>query len=420
LWAAACTFGLALAGRGGPRLRLAVFSILAVDAAVQFSVPLFSGTRGEARAMDLAPVGFLKTNLGLNRFYTLGPIYPNYAAFDQVAGIDHIYAPVPRDWVNTIRASLDPHADPVTFNGSYPPPTPGEETRAEALLHHLAGYEGVGVKYVVTPSGVDPFAITPATARAMPGMQALPLHAGDSLSTHIRAGEYGAGQFSGVGMLVGTYGGSADGRLRLKICAGGACAAGSAELAGVGDNSNARITLDRALTVRAGDALDVSLTREGGRAPLALWLWRGPEKPDAHLPKSVDVMPGMVLFASGEGKSIRLAFRSRMADIYELPRPAPYFEAPQCTISDAQRTALQARCDRPAMLTRRELWFPGWTAEVNGQSVPVSKADIFQAIALPAGQSTIRFDYAPPGVGLAFVAAAFGALMMFVPKAAPV
>jgi hypothetical protein len=192
----------------------------------------------------------------------------------------------------------------------------------------------------------------------------------------------------------------------------------------VGDNSNARITLDRALTVRAGDALDVSLTREGGRAPLALWLWRGPEKPDAHLPKSVDVpqdvMPGMVLFASGEGKSIRLAFRSRRADIFELPRPAPYFEAPQCTISDAQRTALQARCDRPAMLTRRELWFPGWTAEVNGQSVPVSKADIFQAIALPAGQSTIRFDYAPPGVGLAFVAAAFGALMMFVPKAAPV
>ena len=38
--------------------------------------------------------------------------------------------------------------------------------------------------------------------------------------------------------------------------------------------------------------------------------------------------------------------------------------------------------------------YPSWRATVNGQSVPVLRANhAFQAIPIPAGKSTVRLDY---------------------------
>jgi Bacterial membrane protein YfhO len=39
--------------------------------------------------------------------------------------------------------------------------------------------------------------------------------------------------------------------------------------------------------------------------------------------------------------------------------------------------------------------YPGWQAEVNGQSVPISKNDIFMSIHIPIGRSDVIFRYAP-------------------------
>jgi hypothetical protein len=100
----------------------------------------------------------------------------------------------------------------------------------------------------------------------------------------------------------------------------------------------------------------------------------------------------------------RHVFRSALADVYELPNAAQYVEArgAACTLTPAGREALTADCAAPATLLRRELFDPGWRAEVDGSAVAVQPADeILQAVALPAGRSEVRFRYAPPLIGWA-------------------
>jgi uncharacterized membrane protein YfhO len=69
---------------------------------------------------------------------------------------------------------------------------------------------------------------------------------------------------------------------------------------------------------------------------------------------------------------------------------------------------MRTACAKPAILLRRELYFPGWRASVNGAPTPVTQAGIFEQIRLPAGPARIRFSYLPPGTarncGLALVA----------------
>jgi len=42
---------------------------------------------------------------------------------------------------------------------------------------------------------------------------------------------------------------------------------------------------------------------------------------------------------------------------------------------------------------------PGWTAEVDGQNVPVLEADlVLRSVAVEAGKHTVQFKYSDPGV----------------------
>jgi hypothetical protein len=102
-------------------------------------------------------------------------------------------------------------------------------------------------------------------------------------------------------------------------------------------------------------------------------------------------------------------FRSRVADIFELPNPAPYVEARggACRLRLASRDKLLADCAGPATLVRRESFDAGWRARIDGAAVPVARVDeLFQAIPLAAGRSEIRFQYAPPAIGWAAAGAA--------------
>lgn len=57
-------------------------------------------------------------------------------------------------------------------------------------------------------------------------------------------------------------------------------------------------------------------------------------------------------------------------------------------------------------------WESGWSAEVNGRSVPVIKSSVgFMAVQVPKGTSTIRFNYQTPGVKLGAATTAGGALL---------
>ena len=104
-------------------------------------------------------------------------------------------------------------------------------------------------------------------------------------------------------------------------------------------------------------------------------------------------------------------YSSPLMTIYELPGTAPYFEVVggPCTIEPRDRTRVSLRCTAPARLVRRELFFPGWRAWVNGTPVGIDQvAPVFQAVPLPAGAVSVRFAYSPPFIDLAWLAALAG------------
>lgn len=111
-----------------------------------------------------------------------------------------------------------------------------------------------------------------------------------------------------------------------------------------------------------------------------------------------------------------LVYRDPVVSIYELLNVAPYFQAPggECELKFSERLAVHARCSLPAKLVRRELYYPGWRADVNGHNVRLQARDsLFQELDLPAGESLVRFSYAPPGFGYAVFIFLLGAAGLF-------
>ncbi len=50
----------------------------------------------------------------------------------------------------------------------------------------------------------------------------------------------------------------------------------------------------------------------------------------------------------------------------------------------------------PSYVVISQAWFPGWKAYIDGEEVPVWRANYaFNAIAVPAGSNTIEFVYEP-------------------------
>ncbi len=117
------------------------------------------------------------------------------------------------------------------------------------------------------------------------------------------------------------------------------------------------------------------------------------------------IFPGRAIPLAGAS----LAWRGEAMDIWRLPNPTPYFQAPGCTLVPGSRLLVTADCPAPATLTRLELASPGWRATRDGMAVELGTADIFQTLALPAGRSEIAFSYAPPWIRFAWAAFALGA-----------
>jgi uncharacterized membrane protein YfhO len=75
-----------------------------------------------------------------------------------------------------------------------------------------------------------------------------------------------------------------------------------------------------------------------------------------------------------------------------------------------------------AFLVLTDVWFPGWTATVDGQRVPVYRADyLFRAVRVPSGSHVVEFTFMPESyqrgrlisvIGLG-VAACVGVLGLF-------
>ena len=381
--------------------------ILIADAVLQFTVPLLSGTRQDQRQIETGIVSFLHDHLGLQRFYTLGPFSPNYGAYFGLASINHIYAPQPAAWVGFIRAALDPHADPTTFNGSTPPPSPGVETRQQAFSRLMPNFAGIGVKYVVAQAWS--FSAPAASSRGVSDRTALQLVPGQAAAGHFAAGEFGPGDVQDAALVIGTYAGSASGALRLQLCTqAGVCVEDTAPLGGALDNAPLPFTFHHLLPLSTSGRLDFKITHDGGTTPVAVWLLRGAAPSASEVTPATAVQagyaPDLRLDVQSASPSAQLVYRDRHAEILELPHVAPYFEAPrQCSIAVEGRSQLIADCKTKGRLLRRELMFPGWSAQISGTWTDLGTDGLFQTIQLPAGQSIVHFSFTPPHETPAFL-----------------
>ncbi|WP_312283628.1 hypothetical protein, partial [Candidatus Igneacidithiobacillus taiwanensis] len=102
---------------------------------------------------------------------------------------------------------------------------------------------------------------------------ALPLFSGQSAKvTFITPTE--SNEITGIGILQGNYGNTANGNLAIKVCSvSHGCVAGSRPLSESRDNSVFSIPLAQSLPVKPGEALTITFSHVGGNRPEALWLW---------------------------------------------------------------------------------------------------------------------------------------------------
>ena len=389
-------------------------ALLVLDSTVMFAIPTLCDPLGGE--LDVPAITFLQNNLGLQRFYTLGPIAANYGAYFQIASINHDYLPVSARWANWVRANLDQDAYAINFTATHRR-DPGQPSAAEQLQQHLPAYEEVGVKYVVTPAGQNPFTRTPPSFGQT--SVSVSVTSGQSVSGIIPPGLLtGYSQINALSVLIGNYKNTASGTLSVSLCTAGQCASGSAGLTSSTDNAPLQVTLQQPISLTANTAVTYKILHQPGGHPVALWAF-STDAPQSLLTPA-GPLPGSGLQLQPQGTTSagnlpRQVYADSLMDIYQLPAPKPYFDATGCTLQPHSRTRVLANCATPTLLVRRELFFPGWQARIKSQPTPIqAQSGLFQSIALPAGQSTVAFTYAPPHIAWAWLLMLLGALM-FVP-----
>ncbi|HUB93405.1 MAG TPA: hypothetical protein VMB52_02785 [Verrucomicrobiae bacterium] len=139
--------GLGLLLSGKKIARYAVLAILLLDVSAMYTIPMLSAPRHAT--MDFKPVQYLKTNLGDERMFSLGPIQPNYGSYYRVASANINDVPQPSSYSNYITTHLDSNVNPINFTGTNS--ADGKKIQPpEAFLQNIKNYEAIGVAYVIT------------------------------------------------------------------------------------------------------------------------------------------------------------------------------------------------------------------------------------------------------------------------------
>ena len=120
----------------------------------------------------------------------------------------------------------------------------------------------------------------------------------------------------------------------------------------------------------------------------------------------------------GTEHAFRLVLRSPTTLIYRLTRAAPYFGAGGCRVMSAERDSARVLCRRSTTLIRRETWFAGWTAQLDGRPTPIRRVDgVFQAVTVPAGSHRVSFRFVPVGMDWALLGLLAGCALLVAPAA---
>ena len=173
-------------------------------------------------------------------------------------------------------------------------------------------------------------------------------------------------------------------------------------------------------SMRAFDLLSVAgvLAPAGGEQPRADGLRLAYEGPDANVYRNAGALPRA--FVVGAGRVVEdddqqleavLApgFDGRSEAV--LDEPVEGLGAPgragRARIAEygRERVVVEARADRPGLLVLTDVHFPGWTAEVDGEEVPVERVNyLLRGVALPAGEHRVEFRYEPASWRVGWIA----------------
>ena len=111
------------------------------------------GSAASPRSISL-PVQYLQRHLGNERFFTLGPLQPNYGSYFGISELNINELPVPRAFADYVHRRLDQVVDPTVLVGNLGGGRPaGAPSPAQELVRNLDGYRATGVAYVLAPAG---------------------------------------------------------------------------------------------------------------------------------------------------------------------------------------------------------------------------------------------------------------------------
>ncbi len=82
-------------------------SAICVESIVMLTFTFFSAPR--PTDFQTGAVPWLQAHLGTYRFYTLGPIQPNYGSYFGIGQVNVNDLPLPKTWTRYIKADLDPN-----------------------------------------------------------------------------------------------------------------------------------------------------------------------------------------------------------------------------------------------------------------------------------------------------------------------
>jgi hypothetical protein len=114
-------------------------------------------------------------------------------------------------------------------------------------------------------------------------------------------------------------------------------------------------------------------------------------------------------------RGVTLAYHDSFLEVWRLDKAKPLVRAPTCSVVQRTQDTYVTTCPHQSLLLRNELYFPGWSATVNGSAVTVKDRALLQAILIPKGRSVIAFTFLPPGVSTAAVATLIAVVALLVP-----
>jgi Bacterial membrane protein YfhO len=133
------------------RAAVGVGLVLVTESLALFVVPQLSAPRNVR--MDLTAVQFLRDHLGTQRFFSIGPITPNYGSYLGLAQLNVNDIPTPSRWDRFAERDLNPNSNPQLLTG-FSPLDPNGPDGFAAFAANTPSYVDAGVKYLVLGKGM--------------------------------------------------------------------------------------------------------------------------------------------------------------------------------------------------------------------------------------------------------------------------